>query len=371
MSQDYVAVYFPNVPGYLCEQVGAAAKELADPLPTRETIERGLRSKEGQRMARAMFDDLLVRTFGAQAPELLMALAQPLDREYARMVRGEMRRQGPETCEKWAAMVGLSKVANLSILAPRQWRAYARSEWLAAGLAKYPTLAPITCPNCQEGTVALVKLSYLVSQPDNWRIACSGCGYQDCNVPQPPADADGYFSEQTVRVWLERSPAARDNYRASHGRRQQALEALKAALHDFVQRLTEEVTSNSASLPASWREVRTVGAWRSHFHLYPMDNVETVLSLPRQGVGRSPDLFWETGIDRKLYKAPLSRTELLERVPSHVAPHWVDAFEGRLASLKDALAADEALEASVQALQLVEDCRRNGLLTSVVLRVNP
>ena len=372
MPQDYVAVYFPSHSGYLCECVSRAAKDLADPTLIRQAVERGLRSADGQRLARAQFDDLLYATFGEEASELRRTLAQPLDRERAREVRGRIMRHGLEVCERWGAIVALSTVANLSTLAPRHWTAFALRPWLAAGLERHPALAPLDCPNCQQPVAALVTLSRLDSQNANWRIECSGCGYVDFNVPEPAADSDGYYSEESVRDWLLRSPAAASGFPASEARRKRALDGLRTVLQDLGRRLDEEVQESTGSLPAEWHNVRTIGAWQRYlFHLYPVDNLASVLTAPRHPVGVTPDLFWHTDIDLELEAIPIDRTVLLPQQPSHVAAHWLRAFNARAEALNRALSSNEAVDASLQALLLVEDCRRNGLLSPFILRVNP
>lgn len=370
LVQDYVAVYFPCFQGFLREELGAAALELANPAATRRLVEVAMSSEEGRRGVEEMFYKLLARLPENARPRLNGALTQPFDRDYARQIRGEVARMGAEASEAWGAVLGLARAADVTPFDRRQLKAFALKPWLDVGLAKYPVPVPLPCPGCQKHAQALVTLSRLAQDDNSWRIACPHCGFEDCNATEPHSDADGYFTEPEVRAWLGKSPAVQGSGPASRARQDALLQRLQPLLARFDEALADEVESRSTELRKSWSPEGTVRQLSGGCHFYPSDDLAAIKTMTRHTFGsRGAAAFWETDLDKALERVPLAQTSLKTTSPAHPALHWRQAYDARLTELRGAVGAGDALEAAVQALLLVENCRCNGLLTSIALSV--
>jgi hypothetical protein len=104
-----------------------------------------------------------------------------------------------------------------------------------------------------------------------------------------------------------------------------------------------------------------------HFHTTLYENLALGIPLKRQYSSNGRYHWLESDADRLLQQIPRSQISISTPRLEHPAPHWRDDFDIGRAKVAEALEGDDVVEAAVQAALFVENCRKNGLGTSIML----
>ena len=368
----FAVIYMPRYTGVLCSELPEVVGELACPQSVHAAIDAALSSDNAVRVTKAKYSELLQGYPEKLRKQILTAFDEPFNRITANNLRTMFELEGKEASEQWAAVVIMANRVGAISNNGAQLKSYARAAWAVPGLIAHSVALNILCPNCAKNASAFIALpSGRWDGATDWRVKCTHCGYEDCMSSDPGiGQAEAILTEEGIRAWVEKSPAVIGKWSASKARRDSFLRALRGYWKNIGHLLEQETRARAMELRDDWLKKESVRTWLSfHFHTTLYENLALGIPLQRQYSSNGRYRWLQTDTDRLLEKIPRPQISISTLQLEHPAPHWRDEFDIGRAKVDEALEGADVVEAAVQAALFVENCRKNGLATSMVLDV--
>jgi hypothetical protein len=365
-------IYMPRYTGVLCSELPEIVGELACPQSVREAIDAALSGDNADRVTKAKYSELLKGYPEKLRKQILTAFDEPFNRIAANSLRAMFALEGKEASERWAAVVIMASRIGAVLNNGAQLKSYARAAWVAPGLIAHPVALNIPCPNCAKSANAFVALpSGRWNGATDWRVKCTHCGYEDCMSSNPGIGvAEAILTEEEIRAWVEKSPAVIGEWSASKARRDSFLRALRVHWKNIGHLLEQETQARVMKLRDDWPKSESVSTWLSlSFHTTLHESLALGIPLKLRYSSHGRYHWLQTDADRLLEKIPRWQISISALQLGHPAPHWRDEFDTGRAKIDEALEGADVVEAAVQTALFVENCRKNGLATPVVLNV--